>query len=178
MRRFSLALPVLLLLALVTGVGLAWSGSPPAASEKSSPKPAAVQRTRRTVRMLDDLYKSAVVHITTTYVGARERTPAARAAKKIFKDMEKKGWHSARLIDATGEPSNRANVAKTEFEKRALVHLKKGKPYYDEVDNQQGKPVLRAATIVPAVMDQCVVCHPHVKKGQLMGAIIYQVPIR
>ena len=96
--------PVTALLAGLVGVALLASGGPGRTADKGGPGPAAVARTRETVRMLDDMYKSAVIHITKTYVSARERTPAARAAKLMFKDMAAKGWHDARLIDATGEP--------------------------------------------------------------------------
>ena len=41
-----------------------------------------------------------------------------------------------------------------------------------------GKPVLRAATIVPAVMKQCTTCHEGKKEGDLLGALVYEVPIR
>src|SRR5689334_23128538 len=96
------------LLAGLVSVALLASGDRGRSADKPVPSPAAVERTRETVRMLDDMYKSAVVHITKTYVNARERTPAARAAQLMFKDMASKGWHEARLIDATGEPSNKA----------------------------------------------------------------------
>jgi hypothetical protein len=128
--------------------------------------------------MLDDLYKLSIVHVTNTYVKAQEKTPAARVAKMVFKDMASKKWHNVRLIDATGEPANAVNVAKSDFEKRALAKLKSGEKYYDEVGKADGKPVLRAATPVPVVMKACISCHPKVKEGQLMGALTYEVPIK
>jgi hypothetical protein len=170
--------PVTAVLAGLVGAALLACGDRGRTADKVAPDKAAVERTRETVRMLDDIYKSAVVHITKTYVKARERTPAARAAQLIFKDMAAKGWHEARLIDATGEPSNRANLPKSAFEKKAVERLKAGKTYYEEVATKDGKAVLRAATPVPAVMAACTSCHPHVKEGQLMGAIVYELPIK
>jgi hypothetical protein len=140
--------------------------------------PAAVERTRETVKMLDDVYKLSVVHITNTYVKAREVKPAATVAKKVFAGMEAKGWHTARLIDATGSPVNPANVAKSDFEKRAIAKLKKGEKYYEEIGTVKDNPVLRAATIVPVVMQSCINCHPGMKEGQLIGALTYEVPIK
>jgi hypothetical protein len=140
--------------------------------------PAAVERTRGTVHMLDDVYKGFVVHITSTYVRAQETTPAARVAQKVFKHMEDKKWHSARLIDATGSPANNKNRPKDDFERRAVEQLKAGKTYFDEVVQKDGKPFLRAATPVPVVMKQCLVCHPDLKEGELMGAIVYELPVR
>jgi hypothetical protein len=157
------------------GLGLGRQGR---GADVAAPDPAALERTRETVRMIDDLYKGAIVHITATYVRAQETTPAARVAQKVFKHMESKGWHSARLIDATGEPANRANLPKTDFEKRAVKELKAGKPYYDEVATRDGKPVLRAATVVPVVMQQCLKCHMDLKEGQVMGGIVYELPIK
>lgn len=148
------------------------------ADKDAAPDKAAVERTRETVRMLDDLYKSAIVHVTATYVKARERTPAARAAKLIFKDMSSKGWHIARLVDATGDPVNKANVAKSAFEKEAVAKIKGGKPYVEEIGTSKGKPVLRAATVVPVVMKACINCHPGHKEGDVLGFISYEVPIK
>lgn len=148
------------------------------ADKAVEPDKAAVERTRETVRMLDDLYKSAIIHVTNTYVKARERTPAARAAKLIFKDMSSKGWHVARLVDATGEPVNKANVAKSAFEKQAVEKIKGGKTYYEEIGTAKGKPVLRAATVVPVVMKACINCHPGHKEGEVLGIISYEVPIK
>ena len=139
---------------------------------------AALERTRTTVKMLDDLHKGYVVAITATYVEGQDKTPAAKVTKKVFKHMEQKGWGSGRLIDATGEPVNQGNSPKTEFEKAAVEQLKKGKTYYDEVGTKDGKPVLRAATVVPVVMKQCSGCHLGKKEGELLGAIVYELPIK
>src|SRR5262245_12756860 len=74
------------------------------AAARPVPDKEAVQRARTTVQMLDDLYKGYVVHITDTYVRAREIKPAASVTKKVFKHMEARGWHTGRLVDATGDP--------------------------------------------------------------------------
>jgi hypothetical protein len=111
-------------------------------------------------------------------VKAKEQAPAAAVLKRVFAFMEKNGDGTGRLIDATGSPLRDTNVAKTEFEKKAVTAIKGGKPYIDEVATKDGKPVLRAATVVPAVMDACLNCHPQVKKNDVMGALIYEIPIR
>ena len=92
--------------------------------------------------------------------------------------MEKSGWGTSRLIDATGSPMNKANVAQTEFEKRAVEKLNAGESYYSEVARKDNRPVLRAATRVPVVMKQCISCHPGYKEGDLLGALVYEVPIK
>jgi hypothetical protein len=149
-----------------------------AAADSKGPDPAAVERTRGTIKMLDDLHKGYVVTITETYVKAQVKTPAATVIKKVFSHMEKSGHGTGRLIDATGEPLREGNVAKTDFEKKAVTAIKGGKPYFDEVGTKDGKPVLRAATVVPAVMDACLNCHGNVKKGDVMGALVYEIPIK
>ena len=133
----------------------------------------AVERTRDQVKMLDDLYKNAVVSITAIYDGP----PAIKVAKQVFGAMEKKGWHKARLVDVTGAPLNEANEPKTEFEKRAAEAIKAGKPYYDEVAGEGAERRLLAATIVPAVMKKCATCHG-AKEGDLLGFISYDVPVK
>jgi len=168
---------------LTLGIGLipAWqSGSQnrATAADNASLDAKAIERTRAQVQMLDDLYKNFVVSITATYVSAEENVPAAKVAMKVFDAMHKKGWHKARLIDATGQPVRRANLPKTPFEKAAVAEMKKGKTYYEEIGTENGQSVLRAATIVPVVMQQCVTCHQGRKVGDLMGAIVYEVPIK
>ena len=85
------------------------------AEDKKGPDPAALERTRESVKMLDDLYKTAVVAITNKYVEQQSDTPAAAVAKEVFAAMHKKGWHKARLVDATGKPKTKENLPKTEF---------------------------------------------------------------
>ena len=164
----------------LAGLGLALAGWTVTAQQppgQKAPDPEALKRTRETVQMLDDLYKNAVVSITTKYVEEQGNTPAAAVAKDVFLAMHKKGWHHARLIDATGRPKNKENVAHTDFEKKAVAEIKGGKAYYEEVGEKDGKPVLRAATVVPAVMRQCVTCHAK-KQGAVLGAIVYEVPLK
>ncbi|MEZ6105886.1 MAG: DUF3365 domain-containing protein [Pirellulaceae bacterium] len=151
-----------------------------AASTSSAPDEAAVERTRKTVRMLDDIYKTAVVLITEHYVHDEDDLSAASAAAVWFDIIEEKGWHSARLVDATGQPYDEANVAEGDFETMAIAKIKEGESYVDEVSERDGKPVLRAMTAIPVVMEKCVMCHPHyahAEEGQAIGAVSYIVPI-
>ena len=164
--------------ALIIGVTLLSHPYRGHTADPKAPDPAAVERTRDTVKLLDDLHKGYVVNITAVYVRAREVTPAATIVKKVFAHMEKNGHGTGRLIDATGKPFLAENVAKTDFEKRAVVAIKGGKAYFDEVGTKDGKPVLRAATVVPAVMPACLNCHSNVKEGDVMGSLIYELPIR
>jgi hypothetical protein len=147
------------------------------AADPKGPDKAAVDRTREQVKMLDDLYKTAVVKITKVYVGQQGEVPAAVAASEVFKAMKEKGWHNARLVDASGKPKNEDNVAKTAFEKKAVAAMKDGKTYLEEVAEVDGKPVFRAATVVPAVLKECASCH-RVKEGALLGTIVYELPIK
>jgi len=147
------------------------------AEDKPNVDPAALERTRQSVKMVDDLYKSAVVSMTERYVEDQSANPAALVAKDVFVAMAKKGWHAARLVDATGKPKNEENVAKTDFEKRAVARIKAGVPFYEEVAEKDGKPVLRVGTVVPVVLKQCAVCHGR-KQGSVLGAILYEVPIK
>jgi hypothetical protein len=171
-KRLTLAV------AAALAVGLFGRHAPVDAAGNAATDPAALERTRDTIKMLDDVYKGFVVHITATYVKAQEQTPAARVAKKVFQHVAEKGWHTGRLLDATGAPLNPANAPKTDFEKRAIASLKEGKTFFEEVGSKDGKPTLRAATPVPVVMKQCIACHPGYKEGDLLGALVYEVPIR
>jgi hypothetical protein len=162
----------------MVALGLLGYGNRAQTANRQVPAESDVARTRETIKMLDDLHKGYVVTITATYVKAQETTPAARVTKKVFKHMEAKDWHAGRLIDATGEPFNQENCAKSDFEKRAIEQLKNGKTYYEEVGVNGKGPVLRAATQVPVVMKQCITCHAGHKEGDLLGALVYEVPIK
>jgi hypothetical protein len=168
----------MVLAGLAAAVVLTSFQTPARTADSSVPDKAAVARARDTVHMLDDLHKGYVITITSTYVKAQDTHPAAMVTKKVFKHMEAKGWGTGRLLDATGEPINTDNAPRTDFEKRAIARLKTGKPYYDEVASRDGKPVLRAATVVPVVMKQCLACHEGHKEGDLIGALVYEVPIK
>lgn len=149
-------------------------------SQKDGADKAAVERARKSIKMLDDVYKTAIVLITDKYVETNKDYPAGRLAVIWFKNLSEKGNHQVRLIDATGEPDNPRNVASDEFEKKGIKELKGGKAYYDEVVMKEGKPYLRAVTAVPVVMDKCILCHPNYKnvpKGEPIGAISYTMPI-
>ena len=138
----------------------------------------ALERTREQVKMLDDLYKNAVVSITTRYVGAQDKQPAIMVAQDVFGAMRKQGWHSAKLVDATGEPLNDANAPQTDFEKEAAREINAGKPYFDRVVGEGKDRRLLAATVVPVVMQKCADCHTHKKVGEVLGFIRYDVPIK
>ena len=154
------------------------SSSAWAADEKGSKADkAAVERTREQVKMLDDLYKTAVIGINDTYVKQQQDIPAAKVAAKVFDAMRKKGYHDARLIDVSGDPKNKANSAKTTFEKAAAEKILGGEAYVEEIGEKDGKPVLRVATTVPAVSKSCAGCHG-VKVGDKLGAIVYELPIK
>jgi hypothetical protein len=168
------------LLAAVVLTGILFSAEPTPQREGNSPATAAVERTRKTVRMLDDVYKTTVVLITDKYVNDENDFPAGSAAIALFSAIEKTGSHGVRLLDVTGQPYDEKNVAKDEFEKQGVRQLQAGKDYFEQIIEKDGKPYLRAMTPVPVVMQKCVMCHPHyadAKKGAAIGAISYTLPI-
>ncbi len=145
------------------------------------PEPAALERARQTVHMLDNVYKQTIVLITDKYVHDEDDFPAGRAAVILFDRISKSGSHQVRLLDVTGEPYEPKNVAQDDFEKQSVKRLKAGSDYVDEVVWKDGKPELRAMTAVPVVMKRCIMCHENyadAKPGEAVGAISYRVPIR
>jgi hypothetical protein len=150
------------------------------AAENQTVDSAAVARARKTVRMLDDVYKTTIVLITDRYVNSKKDYPAGRAAKKLFAEISKKGSHEVRLIDATGEPYSAKNVAQDAFDQEGVKQLKAGKASYDQVIHKDGKPYLRAMTPIPVVMAKCAMCHDNykqAKEGEPIGALTYTLPI-
>ena len=158
---------------LATGLIVAtWLTGPPLRGAEPEADPA-VERARQQAKMLDELYKNAVVSITNKYDGP----PAIKVAKELFAAMEKGGWHKAKLVDASGAPQNEANLPQTGFERRAAAAIQAGKPYFEEVAGTGTERTLYAATIVPAVTRKCASCHG-VEPGDLLGFIRYEIPVR
>jgi len=152
----------------------------PPALGADGPDPAAVERTRKQVRMLDDLYKTAIVLVTTHYVEEDSDLAAGEAFQALFGAMKEKGWHEVRLLDATGDPIEEGNAPQDAFEKRAIQSLKNGETFVERVITRDGKHYLRAATPIPVVLEKCIMCHANyegVRKGQPIGALGYTLPI-
>jgi len=158
-----------------------WRAPAARAAEKAEAKgesDPALERAREQVKMLDDLYKTAVVSITDSYVDRQDKKPAIMIAKQVFAAMKKQGWHSARLVDATGDPFNDENAPANDFEKAAFKAIRAGKPYYEEVSGEGDARLLRAATVVPSVMQKCTECHVDTKVGEVLGFLRYEIKVK
>ncbi len=141
---------------------------------------AALQRTRKQVKMLDGIYKNAIVLVTTHYVTEKTDVPAGVAFKKLFEVAKKEGWHEVRLLDATGDPYEASNAPNDDFEKEAIRKLVAGETYVEREIERDGKRYLRAATAIPVVMEKCIMCHDNyanVPKGKAIGALGYTIAI-
>ena len=136
-----------------------------------------VEQARREVRLVDDIYKTAIVFMNDVYVVDENSVAAGDTARHLFEAIKAKGWHEARLIAATDDVLNDENVPTGNFEKAAIKKIKKGETYYDEVVTENGKKYLRAATLVPVVNEKCILCHPGNKVGDVLGAISYRIPL-
>ncbi|QDU38058.1 hypothetical protein Mal4_23780 [Maioricimonas rarisocia] len=170
----------LMLAGLVGLAGVVATWQPAAADAGKKPDQKSVERTRKTVKMLDEVYKRSIVLITDKYVHDEDDFPAGSAAVELFRQITEGGTHSVRLIDVTGEPYDDENVAKDAFEKAGVKKIKAGEAYHDEVVMEDGQYRLRAITAVPVVMEKCVMCHAHyadAAKGEAIGAITYSIPI-
>ena len=149
-------------------------------SQDKKSNDAALERTRKQVRVLDDIYKTAIVLITENYVDEASDLAAGAAFQKLFAAMKEKGHHEVRLLDATGDPYDKDNLPRDDFEKAAIKAIKEGKGYYEQVVEQGGKRLLKAATPIPVVMKKCTLCHPAYEKakpGEAIGALGYTIAI-
>jgi hypothetical protein len=175
-RRIGLWLCCRTLLLAVAAVFTPWSGQAAAPADSHAGRPE-IERARREVRLLDDIYKSAIVLITKHYVDDKSDLAAGEAFKVLFNGMKEKGWHEVRLLDGTGEPLNDVNRPQDDFERQAIKAMLAGKPYYEELATRDGKQYLRAATPVPVVMDKCILCHENFRGKKIIGALGYTLPL-
>lgn len=164
---------------VTTKSAIAKSESSQASGSESSIDKASVDRTRKQVLMLDDLYKTAVVAITEHYVNDPSTLSAASAAKVLFSAMKKNGWHEARLLGFTDVLFNaKENAPSDDFENKAKQTILDGAANYEEVVSEGGKQYFRMATAVPVVMEKCVMCHADFKdKKGAIGAISYKLEL-
>jgi hypothetical protein len=156
---------------------------------KRAGEDAVVERTKKQLMMLDDLYKTVLVLITEHYVKDPAAlleecmrlvtSPAATASKAIFKAMEEKGWHEARLLGYTDVLLNAAeNTPKKGFETRAKEKILAGAANYSEVVEKEGKRYVQMATALPVVIEKCVLCHSNFKgKAGAIGALSYKMTV-
>jgi len=166
-------------LAMATVLGLAvFAARLAVRAADEAPAALSAEQARREVRLLDDLYKTAIVYMNDVYVEDADSVAAGETARDLFAAMKAKGWHEARLVDATGEPLNDDNRPQNDFEKTAIEKIKRGETYYDRVVDEEGRKYLRAATLVPVVNAKCVICHPGTKVGAVIGAISYKIPLK
>lgn len=152
---------------------------PAGAADQAAGDPA-LQRTRKQVRMLDDLYKGMIVTVTENYVHDDKDLAAGDAFQAIFKVMNDKGYHQVRLLDGTGQPYDDDNTPRKGFEQKAVKAIVGGEGWYEEESQQDGKRVLHVATAVPVVMKKCIMCHEHyadVPEGKAIGALSYTIEI-
>ncbi len=178
MQKRKVSYLVALLVGSISGALCLAAEGPGEAGAKKADR--ALERTRKTVRMLDDVYKSAVVLITDKYVNDENDFAAGSAAIALFKAVKEKGWHEVKLLDVSGEPYNDENVAKDDFEREALRKVKAGEAYVDRVENRDDARYLRAATAVPVVLQKCAMCHENYKQakpGQAIGMLSYTLKI-
>lgn len=156
------------------GLGVAFLTTRPLEAQED----ASVARTREQIRMLDDLYKTAVVLITEHYVESTSSLSAATASKALFAAMAEKGWHEVRLVGLTDDLVNPDNAPADDFERAAAEKLLAGEAFYEEVVTSDGSRSLRYATPVPVVMEKCVMCHPSWEGNTgNIGTLSYTVPL-
>ncbi len=110
----------------------------------------AVKRAQKQAKMLDTLYKTAIVLITQHYVDGSESLAAGDAFQTLFKSMKDNGFHEVRLLDATGNAYDSDNDPKTAFEKKAIKALLAGQPIVEEVVVEGDDRFLLSATPIPS----------------------------
>ncbi|HEX4150569.1 MAG TPA: hypothetical protein VHY20_16340, partial [Pirellulales bacterium] len=55
----------------------------------------------------------------------------------------------------------------------AIKQVLAGKDYYEEIETKDGTRYLRAATVLPMVMEKCTLCHDNFKGKKVVGALAY-----
>ena len=132
---------------------------------------AALARARKQAKMLDTLYKTAIVIVTKNYVEESSDLAAGDAFQLLFQAMKDNNFHEVRLLDASGEAIDNDNLPKNDFEKAAVKAMLDGKPLYEQIVEKDGKKTLTSVTPIPVVMDKCVMCHANYEGKKVIGAL-------
>lgn len=162
-------------LALALGAsmwGVALAAAAGAEGEPSAPPVrVSLAEGRRMTRMMDDIYKVAVITTHKMYV-LDPGTPAAVIwAKQVIRQVQSKGWPEARILSAVERPLNPENHPADAFERQAVQAFRSGKPSYEKVE----PGALRYATEIRITDKTCLTCHVHNKEGDLVGGVSYRV---
>lgn len=152
-----------------------------AAAVSAAPKTAAPVKAeavslaegRRQVRMMDDIYKAAVISTHKMYVQDPGTPAAVIWAKQVIKQLEGKGWPESRLFASHDRPLNPENAIADDFERAAAVAFKSGKTSFEQVKGGE----LRYATDIRIIDRKCVMCHVRNKEGDLLGGVAYRIKV-
>ncbi len=145
--------------------------------QAASEKERAMRSARRETKMLDTLYKTAIVSVTQTYVVDSNSTAAITTFQPVLKAMKAGKWHEVRLVDGLGDPINPENAPQDDFEKRSIREMLAGKEMVDAVEEADGKAYLRTMTILPMALEKCILCHENYRGKKIVGGISYRMPL-
>jgi Protein of unknown function (DUF3365) len=176
MKKFIV---LMVLTVMATALLFSWNSTPFSAAastvDSSSGKPddeeAALKRARKQAKMLDTLYKTAIVVVTKNYVDESSDLAAGDAFQLLFQSMKEGGFHEVRLLDASGEAIDDENLPQDDFEKAAVKAMLDGKELYEQTFEKDGKRFLKSVTPIPVVMEKCIMCHENYKGKKIIGAL-------
>jgi len=141
--------------------------------EPGKPVRLSAEEAGRTVRLLDDVYQSAVINTHKMYVRDPGTPSAVTWAKQVLRDVNGKGWPAARVFAASQRPLNPENDPADAFEEEAVKQFQRGQPVFERLDGD----VLRYASSIRVVDRSCLTCHVHNREGDLLGGISYRAPL-
>jgi hypothetical protein len=162
----------------ILGSIAAWQvakGDPP---KLEKGKEHAIANARRETKMLDTLYKTAIVSVTQNYVQDESSIAAITTFVPVIEAMKQNQWHKVRLVDGLNDAINPDNSPQDEFEKSAMRQILAGKNQVDLVAAVDGKQVLRTMTTLPMASDKCVLCHANFLGKTVVGGIAFEVPLQ
>lgn len=167
---------VLVLAAISAAVALSVFRAVTAAPQPKTNTPAervSLAEARRQVRMMDEIYKTAVIAAHKMYVQDPGTPAAVIWAKQVINQMKGKGWPDARIFATHDRPLNPENAPADGFERAATTAFKQGKASFEQVTPGE----YRYATDIRIVDEKCIMCHVRSKQGDLTGGVSYRVPL-
>jgi hypothetical protein len=167
-----MAISRLLLLLAVPALALpALAGEP---ASKEAPLRVSLAEGRRLVRMMDDIYKHAVLATHKMYVQDAGTPSAITWAKQVLPQVEAKGWPRAHIFSGTGRPLHPDNEPKDDFERAAVRAFQGGKSAVEAVEGD----TLRYASEIRVTDRSCLMCHVRNHEGDLLGGVSYRVALQ
>ncbi len=164
----------LLVAGLAGSFGTALAGTASNAKPVAIAQPISLAEARRTVRLMNDIYVTAVLTTSKMYVQEPGTAAAVTWGKQVIREVNSRGGPQARIFTTADRPLNPENGAIDAFEREAGAAFVKGEAALEKVSSGR----YRFAVPLRITDKSCLTCHVRNRVGDLLGGVSYSAVIQ